>query len=64
MSYSGEDLLKVFSALNIDLRKLNRNVIKAWFDTDCKKTSNLLEWMCYSLSDVNYISPLEKAEYV
>ncbi|XP_076268506.1 uncharacterized protein LOC143201380 [Rhynchophorus ferrugineus] len=63
MPYNGEDLLNVFKDLNIDIRELNPNVIKAWFDTDCKNTLNLLQWMCYSLSNVNYVSPLEKAEY-
>ena len=60
--FTGHDLLEAFKDLNIDLRTLNPNVIKAWFDTDCKSTKNLLNLMCYSLSKANYVSPLEQAE--
>lgn len=60
--YSGEDLLKVFSELNISLLNVSPNVIKGWFDTDDKDLKRLLTWMCISLSKENYLSPLEYAE--
>lgn len=62
-NYTGDDLLNTFKSLDIDLRNLSPNVIKAWFDTDCKDTQQLLNWMCFSLSDVNYVPPLERAEF-
>ncbi|XP_060536250.1 uncharacterized protein LOC132708136 [Cylas formicarius] len=60
--YSGADLLKVFDNLKIDLGNLNPNVIKGWFDTDCKDTIALLNWMC-CFSEKNYVAALEQAEY-
>ncbi|XP_072395587.1 uncharacterized protein [Diabrotica undecimpunctata] len=61
--FSGEDLLKVFKELDIQLLHLNPNVVKAWFDTDDNDMKNLLNWMCVSLSKGNYISHQEVSEY-
>lgn len=61
-SVSGEDLLKVFKEVNVQLLHLNPNIIKGWFDTDDNNMKHLLCWMCASLSRQNYISPLEKQE--
>ncbi|CAH1996923.1 unnamed protein product [Acanthoscelides obtectus] len=60
---TGEDLLDVFKALNINLLNVNPNTIRAWFDTDDKNMKSLLEWMCTSLSAKNYVSPLEYDEF-
>nr|XP_023022170.1 MAR-binding filament-like protein 1-1 [Leptinotarsa decemlineata] len=61
--FNGEDLLKVFKDLDVQLLNLNRNVVMGWFDTDDKNMKNLLNWMCTSLSVQNYVSPLENGEY-
>lgn len=58
-----DDLLRVFSELNVKLCNINPNVVRAWFDADDSNVKNLLNWMCASLSKHNYISPLEIAEY-
>ncbi|CAG9854025.1 unnamed protein product [Phyllotreta striolata] len=60
---SGERLLKVFDELNIDLLNLNRNVVKAWFDADNENQKELMNWMCTSLSQKNYVSPLDLSNF-
>ncbi|CAH1155470.1 unnamed protein product [Phaedon cochleariae] len=61
--FNGDDILKVFSELDVKLLNLHPNVIRGWFDTDDENMKNLLSWMCLSLSKENYLSPLETSEF-
>lgn len=59
---NGDILLKVFQDINVQLLNLNPNAVKGWFDTDDPNIKNLLKWMCTSLSNEVFVSPLENAE--
>lgn len=60
--FDGDHLLNIFKELNVQLLNVSPNAVKGWFDTDDKNMKNLLNWMCTSLSNENFVSPLEAAE--
>ncbi|KAL1512737.1 hypothetical protein ABEB36_002277 [Hypothenemus hampei] len=55
--------LETLNLANVNLRKLNPNVIRAWFDTDCELTKHILNFLSTSITRENILSPLELAEF-